>query len=383
MGQSRLSLIIIFVLLFILLRFNRRSSAIPLRYYSVLFAVPIVLCMFQNMPSIFLNYNLFRYRNDFFVITVLVTAVFIAIYTPVILTRLRRILRDLKKSRSTLRCSIKSFLYFLSDSFLNIISVSTIMLLIYIQLSISLFSVEKGADNISAGSNSDLAVCAAIIAACATLYNVQRTLKQESTKNRQAWITSVRFETANLIAAVDKIKLYERHNMDGHFDAERRERLFDSMIDSCTKLRMLINPNDAVAPMLTVQLDAIANYYNENFNDEANYIDQIENVNLRESFMPWVLVLLKVEWERVKAILESREEVIEGYYSRDVYEEWSETDFQNYSINNDGLFFINARLHNVLPEGEEERNQVLGHAFPGFHFNNATKSKLLPIRNSL
>lgn len=366
MGQSRLSLIIIFVLLFILLRFNRRSSAIPLRYYPVLFAVPIVLCMFQNMPSIFLNYNLFRYRNDFFVITVLVTAVFIAIYTPVILTRLRRILRDLKKSRSTLRCSIKSFLCFLSDSFLNIISVSTIMLLIYIQLSISLFSVEKGADNISAGSNSDLAVCAAIIAACATLYNVQRTLKQESTKNRQAWITSVRFETANLIAAVDKIKLYERHhNQNGYRDGGKREKLLDSMIESCTKLRMLINPNDAVAPMLTAQLDAIANYYNENFNDEANYINHIENVNLRKSFMPWVLVLLKVEWERVKAILESREEIREGYYSKGVYEEqWNVFKLREYGVNveNEGDIIVLTSLYTL---------------FSGFNFNNEVKESIV------
>ena len=364
MKQSCLSFIIILVFLFILLRFNRRSRAIPLRYYPILFAVPILLCMFQDMPCILPDKNsLLGYRNEFLHIAVLVTIIFVAVY------------------KSAKGSYIKKFFCFLSDGFLNIIPVSAILLLIYIQLSNSLFPVEKGAGNISAGSNSDLAVCAAIIAACATLYNVQRTLKQESTKNRQAWITSVRFETANLITAVDKIKLYERHhNQNGYFDEDRREQLLDSMIESCTKLRMLINPNDAVAPMLTAQLDAIANYYNENFNDESNHIDQIENVNLRESFMPWVLVLLKVEWERVKAILESREEIIECYYSRDVYEEWSEADFQNYSVNNDGLSLINARLHNIPAENEEERNRVLGHTFPGFHFNDETKSKLWPTR---
>lgn len=368
-----LILLLLFVILFLLSFFYRRRYAIPLRYYLAMFALPIVIAMMPCISNISFSSAVSKFRCDFFVIAVCVTAFFIV----------KSITLNLKLPRhfNVNWCSLfKVYLRRLCGTILEIISVSVLILLIYIQL---FNSLGKTGHIDTANSSADLAVCAAIIAACATLYNVQRTLKQESTKNRQAWITSVRFETANLIAAVDKTKLYERHNMNGHFDAERRERLLDSMIESCTKLRMLINPNDAVAPMLAAQLDAIANYYNENFNDEANHIDHIENVNLRESFMPWVLVLLKVEWERVKAILESREEIIEGYYSRDVYGEWNELDFLNYGVDDDGMILINARLQNIPAEDGAERDRILGHAFPGFHFNNATKLKLLPIRNRL
>lgn len=347
-NQSCLSFIIILLFLFILLHFNRRRSAIPLRYYPILFTVPVVLCMFQDMPCILPDKNsLFGYRNEFLHIAGLVTIIFVAVY------------------ESAKGSYIKKFFCFLSDGFLNIIPVSAILLLIYIQLYNSLFPVEKSAVNASVGLNSDLAVCAAIIAACATLYNVQRTLKQESTKNRQAWITSVRFETANLIAVVDKIKRYEIHNQNGYRDEGKREKLLDSMIESCTKLRMLINPNDAVAPMLTAQLDAIANYYNENFNDEANHINHIENVNLRKSFMPWVLVLLKVEWERVKAILESREEMREGYYSKGVYEEqWNVFKLREYGVNveNEGDIIVLTSLYTL---------------FSGFNFNNEVEASII------
>ena len=371
---ASLILLLLFVILFLVSFFYRRRYAIPLRYYLAMFALPIVIAMIPCISNISFSDAVSKLRYDFFIIVLCVTAFFIV----------KSITLNLKLPRHfnvNWGHLFKVYLRRLCGIILEIISVSVLILLIYIQLFNSLG--ETGHVD-AANASADLAVCAAIVAACATLYNVQRTLKQESTKNRQAWITSVRFETANLIAAVDKIKLYERHhNQNGYFDEDRREQLLDSMIESCTKLRMLINPNDAVAPMLTAQLDAIANYYNENFNDESNHIDQIENVNLRESFMPWVLVLLKVEWERVKAILESREEIIECYYSRDVYEEWSEADFQNYSVNNDGLSLINARLHNIPAENEDARENLLDRLFPGFHFNDDTTLKLLPIRNRL
>lgn len=160
MEQSCLSFTILLAFLFILLRFNfnRHMSAIPHRHYPILFAVPIVSRMFQYMPCILPNKNsLSSYRNEFSHITGLVIIIVVAVY------------------KSTKGSHIKNLFCFLSDGILNIIPVG------------------KGAVNGFVGLNPDLAVCTAIVAACATLSNVQCTLKQESTKNRQVWITSVRF----------------------------------------------------------------------------------------------------------------------------------------------------------------------------------------------
>lgn len=69
--------------------------------------------------------------------------------------------------------------------------------------------------------------------------------------------------------------------------------------------------------------------------------------------MPWILVLLKVEWERVKAILESREELSDGYYSEEVYrDQWDARAFKEYGIDIDNSIEL---------------------LFPGFTFDESVK----------
>ena len=49
--------------------------------------------------------------------------------------------------------------------------------------------------------------------------------------------------------------------------------------------------------------------------------------------MPWVQILLKIEWERGKAILESRERLQQDYYSKNIYEdEWDGNKVYNYVV---------------------------------------------------
>ena len=222
---------------------------------------------------------------------------------------------------------------------LNVITASVVLLLIYTEL--------FNANNKGGTSSDSLAILTAVLALSAALYGTQRTLKQESTKNRQDWITSVRFEAANLIAIVDKIKLYNRlqRQSDAYSYAEQITELCMSLLDSCAKLRLLLNPKDLLAPILIAQLDAITNYAitaaNNSLaikdeNDSKNIKDRtlsFYEINLRKSFIPLVQVLLKVEWERVKDILESKEESSEGYYSKDIYmERWEETDLYKYGV---------------------------------------------------
>ena len=313
--------------------------------------------MIPYMPSISISGAISQYQHDIFIIIAYVAVFFIG--KSIALSNLKLF----RQSKVKFWVFIKTYIRRLIHTILNIIAISVLLLLIYIQV----FNNLKKTPYISTDtSGADLALCAAIVAACATLYNVQRTLKQESTKNRQNWITSVRYATATLIATVDKIKLFEKQKTHSYFDEERHEKLYDELIESCTKLQMLINPNDAVAPMLTAQLDALANYYHEDLNNDKNHIVSIEEVDLRKSFMPWVLVLLKVEWERVKAILESREEMNEKYYSSDVYTiEWNTDKFNKYGVH----------------IGHQEN--ILAEHFSGFKFTEQSNKKILKLFNDI
>ncbi len=233
---------------------------------------------------------------------------------------------------------------------------SSFLLLIYTQL-----SKNFGVDSYGS-SGSDLAICAAIIAAFATIYNVQRTSKQELTKNRQDWITTVRLETAKIISTFDLLKY-------ALLNGAKRDEIISkskSLLESCNKVRMFMNPSDTIAPIIIAQLDAIVNYCNILLNwqdtSKISIIQSIHQINLHKSLMPWVQVLLKVEWERVKDVLESKEETSDGFYSKDVYEhEWSKGKLEEYGIK------VQKNTSDII-KVPKNTSDIINELFPGFKF---------------
>lgn len=259
-----------------------RRVQIPLSAYHVMFALPICSLAVLHIifPSGFIsipNFKLFKgiteYKVDFIVIFICIS--FIITYLQI---------KKHNTGDNPFRYIKPLYL------FLTVLCTSIILFFAYIPLSGVCDKYIKGSDrkivNIeqsmskgtgfssaqkpvaafvtnSSDSGAEIfAVLAAVVAACATIYNIQRTLKQESTKNRQDWITSVRFEAANLIAIVDKIKLYNhlQRQPNAYSYAEQITELHMSLLDSCAKLRLLLNPKDLLAPILIVQLDVIINY---------------------------------------------------------------------------------------------------------------------------
>lgn len=391
-----------------------RRVQIPLSAYPVMFALPIFFLAVLHIifPSGFIsipNFKLFKgiteYKVDFIVIFICIS--FIITYLQI-------------KKHNT---GDNPFRYIkLLYLFLTVLCTSIILFFAYIPLSGVCDKYIKGSDckivNIEQSMSKDIgfnsaqrpvvafvtnssdsgaeffAVLAAVVAACATIYNIQRTLKQESTKNRQDWITSVRFETANLIAIVDKIKLYNslQRQPNAYSYAEQITELHMSLLDSCAKLRLLLNPKDLLAPILIVQLDAIINYVTahnsrvKEENDTKNNKDCILSINeidLHESFMPWVQILLKVEWERVKDILESKEESSEGYYSKDIYmERWKGTDLYKYGVDVNAIVQSDDK-NNTESKNMSEKNVEKLHGkslfsvlFPGFFLAEETKEQI-------
>ncbi len=317
---------------------------IPMRTYFIMFTVPALVFFVLNtfnlqifcIPRLFCTLTQYKYA---FVL------IGLCVYL-ILFTRFKKIFINKKQ------CTNGCVLGHIAAAAPTVCVVSMTLLLIYVLLS---DGVNKGFSYCNSSSDT-FAVCAAIIAACATLYTVQRTLKQELMKNRQSWINEVRRESANMIAIVDKIKFFMNINA----SKDKLIELFPALIDSCAKLRMYINPRDMIAPFIISQLDIIMNNVagsNNSAKDERPV--DFNQINLRKSFMPWVLVLLKVEWERVKAILESREELSEGYYSKEVYyEQWDKNAFKEYGID----FNTSDNLIEQL--------------FPGFTFSENKKEEL-------
>ncbi len=351
--------------LFILSFLNHSRVIIPFRCYLVMLTMPIVCCILLGKPELqFIDTN---YKCNFIIITI-ITFIILLVY------RLSQQPLNIGK--------IKDLLSAFLGSLLDILSISVILLLIYIEL---------GSGTGSVGGN--LALCAAIVAFCATLYNVQRTSKQASTKNRQDWITNVRFESAEIISQFDQLKaLHKAMRFQGYKDSKVRKEQFElickALISSCTKVRMLINPSDVIAPILIAQLDTIADYCvcalhqgfdrwcRDKIRDEHNdkdRISSIDDVSLRKSFMPWVLVLLKVEWERVREILESREETKKEYYSKDIYKEWLyDGRYEVYGLEKQARDLLETKL----TKEEDEKKKILNALFPGFCFSENTKETL-------
>lgn len=313
---------------------------IPLRAYLIIFIVPILVFFvlnafdLQNFCAPRLFDTISQYSSAFVVIVI---CVYIVLFT-----RFKRNFVDKRK------CADNCMPSKIVSAAPTVCVISMVLLIIYV-----LFSNNANGDSCHHSSSDTFAVCAAIIAACATLYTIQRTLKQELTRNRQAWINEVRLESANMIAIVDKIKFY----IGIKAPRDKLMELYPALIDSCMKLRMHINPRDIVAPFITNQLDAIMNSVvgSNNYAEDGNSVN-FNEINLRRSFMPWILVLLKVEWERVKAILESREELSDGYYSEEVYrDQWDARAFEEYGIH----------IGNPIEQ-----------LFPGFTFNNDAIGKI-------
>ena len=395
-----------------------RRAQIPLSAYPVMFTLPIFFLAVLHiiLPSCFIsifNFKLFKgiteYKVDFIVIFICISSIIAYL--------------QIKKYNTR----DNPFRYIKSPSlFLTVLCTSIILFFAYIPLSGVCDKYIKGSDckivnieqSMSKGigfnsaqrpvaafvtNSSDsgaefFAVLAAVVAACATIYNIQRTLKQESTKNRQDWITSVRFEAAKLIAIVDKIKLYNslQRQPNAYSYAEQITELYTSLLDSCAKLRLLLNPKDLIAPILIVQLDAITNYITahnsrgKEENDSKNIKDcvfSINEIDLRESFMPWVQILLKVEWERVKDILESKEESSEGYYSNDIYmERWKGTDLYKYGVDVKAIVHAieisddknNTERKNISEKYVEKLHgkSLFSVLFPGFFLAEKTKEQI-------
>ena len=391
---------------------NTSKFTVPLRYYPTIFAVPFAICIMTNDYTHYVSKLMcllfdkpFLKGSYFILICIWVSIAHIAIKkmnssklgqsknTPQ--TQNRRESEEIVTARK------KRALWRAARIILSVVTVSVVLLLIYTEL----LSVNNDG-GISSGS---LVILTAVLALSAALYGTQRTLKQESTKNRQEWINNVRLESANLIALVDKVKFYEReYKRNNDFCADQDQRMgfyqdqrmgfYLSLLDICTKLRLLLNPKDLLAPILTVQLDAIINYVTAHNSrvkqqDDSKMIKDcilsIDAINLRESFMPWVQILLKVEWERVKDILESKEELIEGYYSKEIYiERWKKNDLYNYGVNvNAGKDDNHQSQFNGEIKGNFRKNMtgeftvdsqedLLSVLFPGFSLAEDTKKRI-------
>ena len=376
--KTYIALALSIFIIFTSCRFLDRNIKMPLQYYPVVFALPVAFYLI----------NPCQISSQEQELTVLYPQVFLGTFVWVTFAYLALIIKNSIRRLSMSRSNDRK--YFTRDGIfrafhliLNIITMTIILFLVYVQI-MGIFNIDKDVDRYV--GDVDWALCTALVAACAALYNVQRTLKQESTKNRQEWITSVRLEAANLISNIDKIKIYDlEYKTNNYFNEDQKLQLQNSIIESCTKFRMYLNPKDMIAPLIITQLDAILNYYTmsvnmENSCDNTITYDTIESVatlNLRKSLMPWVLILLKVEWERVKAILESREIMSDMYYSKDVYlEEWRNKDFRAYGVCN------KAPRQDTAAQGENNsETRVEKHyieiLFPGFCLSKETKDNIL------
>lgn len=348
------------ILLFICL-FQKKSTmpVVPLRAYMDIFALPIAFILIVKtlshleIQNIAILNEILNTLNDPFLIFPLIvtwlTFVFIVILTLKIFTdiihgniwdRLYNIFK-LKEYRKRVRNIIKRLKIFVM-CLIKILTVSVLIYLIYTQLDIAILqnlvdtTINSTETQIQAGNvkdrtastELDLALLAAIVAGYIALYNLQRTLKQELTRNRQKWIDSVRYETATMISIVDQIVMYRRCDFEHHY-VEKTIELHSALLESCAKLRMLLNPNDHLSPILMIQLDKLMDYASCR---EGSSVC-LEQINLKKSFMPWVQILLKIEWERVKAILESREKQQPDYYSKNIYgDEWDGNKVYNYVV---------------------------------------------------
>ncbi|WP_300260088.1 hypothetical protein [uncultured Cloacibacillus sp.] len=331
----------VLLLLFILLCFSRNRPIIPMKYYPSIFSMPIALYILMDRWGKSKDFTLLCFVMQLCTLVASVYIVLLAIYSPALKNIMKlfstKKLLDAISRKLTLQKTICFLLHkgrIFVGILLNVITISTILFLVYTEFPV----INIGLENIQSSS---LVILTAVLSLSAALYTAQRTSKRESTKNRQDWITSVRLESANLVATTEKIIILRailknrRKGLgeDNYVDNRQLLEYEMSLIDSCTKLKMYINPKDLIAPILIAQLDEILDSYHalKNNNMDTNFI---ENINLRQSFMPWIMILLKIEWERVKAILESREEVIDHYYSKDVYfEQWSKLDFERFGIN--------------------------------------------------
>lgn len=377
---------------------------VPLRYYPAIFAVPFAIYIMTNDYTLYVSklmcllFDKPLLKGSYFIlICIWVSIAHIAIKTmnssKLGQSKNTPQTQNRRESEGIVTARKKRALWRAARIILSVVTVSVVLLLIYTEL----LSVNNDG-GISSGS---LVILTAVLALSAALYGTQRTLKQESTKNRQEWINNVRLESANLIALVDKVKLYEREykrNNDFCADHDQRMGFYLSLLDSCTKLRLLLNPKDLLAPILTVQLDAIINYVTAHNSrvkqqDDSKRIKDcilsIDAINLRGSFMPWVQILLKVEWERVKDILESKEELIEVYYSKEIYiEQWKKNDLYNYGVdvnagkrdNHQSQFngeIEGIFLKNVTGEfAVDSQEDLLSVLFPGFSLAEDTKKRI-------
>lgn len=344
MSACILIFFILLIFLFLILCACRTTPRIPLQYYPIIFSCPIafyIICQHFKKATIFsciFNLTLQEgYFQSAFIYSVIlciwVTIVYIVIAANNSLQR-------------SVILSLPAKIKILIGLLFHIITISIVLLLIYIGLR----------NGYCGNSSNSFAIFTAVITLSAALYTAQRTLKRELTKNRQDWINNVRLESITLIATAEKIRVYRNRYRDtGYFDEDQIMQLESSLIDSCIKLKMFLNPNDLISPILIKQLDLIT--LNKDVMAHNNFW---ENINLKLSFMPWVKVLLKVEWERVKAILESREVISNRYYSKQVYfDEWSKQDFKNYGINfNTAIKNLSPFLASSLQEKDEDEQGI-------------------------
>lgn len=401
LAEYRFTIILVFFIISLLA--TKMKPIVSVRMVPIMFTFPIVVlfALHENEQSGVVNFifkKIFKISNICIFEKLLERSdiLFFLIVNLSILYFLIFIVRLFVNWKSSKMCkTLRTILC----AFSSIVVISLLLLFCYMPLSSWIAGIEhtnkSNSTNILStdggskemGSEGVFAILGAFIAAGAAMYGVRRTLKQVSTGNRQQWITQVRSESANLLAAVDKIKIYLLFNGE---PLKERIEICHILVDSCTRLRMLINPKDILAPILIAQLDAITNtittnkcaewLYSENFNFDNNVAPSanIREIDLRRSFMPWVQILLKVEWERVKAILESRESLQENYYSEIIFrEEWEIEDFKRFGV------FFNDDFFKHLNDNKVDQNFAdlsFHNLFPGFIFTNSMK---MDIRDSL
>lgn len=374
-----LIIFLIILILFSLYCWGKRHAANSLKIYPIIFTVPILVIFVLSKFTLILGQGIGNqlklmswfesYSTEFTIIFLSISSVFIIISLSSYQYFKSKPLQAIKKNLLPKIPDITAMSVFLLIVYTCISGIAgqdgrTIYINGEVSITLSedkkynpitlktndkTLTAIKKEDRSSAGES--LALVAAIIAGCFSFYTVQRTSKQESTKNRQAWITDVRYESAKLIATIDKIKL-RKLSKDiccscacNRYLGNTSLEPYEALIDSCTKLRMLLNPNDLIAPILTIQLDTIMDELSGNTlsinGNSKNYFPircDFEKVNLRKSFMPWIQILLKVEWERVKATLESREITVPDYYSSTIFrEEWDAEKYKQFGIDEDIL----------------------------------------------
>lgn len=407
-----IKVILVALLLFSLYHWGKRNTFHTLKIYPIIFAVSIVcFTLFEDIISKTNSCLISSWFSEYF-------GEFIGILICVLITFF-----IVNMSRKQWKTIISKGL------FPSLVTLSIFLLIIYICMSEMtrqdghiihikggldlLFSEDKNYKTFTlhsrdktsllienAGNNSSgesLAIVSAIIAGCFTLYTVQRTSKQESTKNRQTWITNVRNESATLIATMDKIKLYELSCAKCYecyansCSSNNASELYMTLIDTCAKLRMLLNPGDLFSPFLIVQLDIIISEFSGKTIDISHSLKasknircNFRNIDLRKSFMPWIQILLKTEWERIKATLESREITAPDYYSNTIFcEEWTIDKYEQFGVSD--IFKQTYRLIKEMGDKEEltkdyirkivrskskdnEIRDLQQAVFPGFYF---------------